>query len=108
MATEIWTELDPNLDLPPDLKNIKFISNPDNNIEMGDATADIDIQSETLDDDDSLTDDEAMVDVLEPPGSFQIISQTIRTGLDGSQVVDVVVEVEDVPGAVSYNVRVSK
>ena len=37
-----------------------------------------------------------------------IISQTIRTSPGGNQVVDIVIEVEDIPGAINYDYRIAK
>lgn len=45
---------------------------------------------------------------VETPEILGIVSQTIRTKDDGSQVVDVIVEVEDIPGVSKYEVRVAK
>lgn len=105
---EIWTDFDPNLDLPIELVNVKIVRKPDVESTVGDTDAEIDIQSETLDDDDSIIDEDEPADNLDVPGSFAIISQTIHTGADGTQVVDVVIDVEEVSGAISYDVRISK
>jgi hypothetical protein len=45
---------------------------------------------------------------LDFPDTFTIISQTIRTLASGMQVIDVVVDVETIPGAVNYEARVVK
>lgn len=45
---------------------------------------------------------------IEAPTNFTIISQTLRRGPGGYQVVDLVIEVEDVEGAVNYEVQVTK
>jgi hypothetical protein len=108
MATEIWTELDPNLDLPPDLKNVTFTKPTNDEVISGEVGAEIDVQIETLDDDSSIINEDEPADNLDIPGSFSIVSQTIKTGADGRQVVDVVIDVEEVPGATNYNVRVTK
>lgn len=42
------------------------------------------------------------------PQNFRIISQTIRRNKDGSQVVDVVAETDDMPGVLNIDVRVTK
>lgn len=42
------------------------------------------------------------------PGILAVISQTLRTSASGSQVVDMVIEVEDIEGAERYEVRVTK
>lgn len=45
---------------------------------------------------------------LRPPAWLKLISQTVRKGPTGIQVVDIVIEVEDVPGVDDYQVRVTK
>jgi hypothetical protein len=105
MATEIWREFDPNLPIPIGLKNARekgAVSGP------GDPNADINIQYDTLDDDDSELDEDYVEDELGVPGVFTIVSQTVRTAPDGTQVIDVVVDVEDIDGAESYELRVTK
>jgi hypothetical protein len=42
------------------------------------------------------------------PVSFTIVSQTVRMGSDGTQFVDVVIDIPDQPGISSYDMRVSK
>lgn len=44
---------------------------------------------------------------LLPPGKITIVEQIIRQGTGGKEVVDIVIEVEDMPGATEYEVRVS-
>lgn len=54
--------------------------------------------------DDDLYEEEA----LEIPEDFVILSQTLRRGPGGQQVIDIVVETEDVEGAVNYEIQVTK
>lgn len=44
---------------------------------------------------------------LLPPGSITVLEQVVRQGAGGKDVVDLVIEVEDMPGATEYEVRVS-
>lgn len=108
MATEIWRDFDPNLDIPIGLKNARVSTKPDVTEELPDPDADINEQFETLIDEESELDEEEVGDELDVPGTFEIISQTVRTGPDGSQVVDIVIDVEEVEGAVKYEVRITK
>lgn len=108
MATEIWRDFDPNLDIPIGLKNARVASSVDKTSELPEPDADIDIQTETLVDEESELDEEEVGDELDVPGTFEIVSQTVRTGPDGSQVVDIVIDVEEVEGAVKYEVRITK
>lgn len=108
MATEIWRDFDPNLAIPEGLKNARVSTSPDRTNEYPDPDANIDIQTETFDDEGSELDEDGVGFELDVPGTFEVVSQTVRTGPDGSQVVDVVIEIEDVNGAVNYEVRMSK
>lgn len=107
MTTEIWREIDPNLDLPVELKNVKYVV-PAEELDVPDPEAVIDIQEETLSDDDSELDEPFIEQELDAPSSLTIVSQTVRTAPDGRQVVDIVIEVEDIPGALNYELRVTK
>ena len=108
MATEIWRDFDPNLDIPEGLKNARESVNTESTEEIPEPDADIDFQTDTLIDEESELDEEFVGDELDVPGTFEIVSQTVRTGPDGSQVVDIVIDVEEVEGAVKYEVRVTK
>lgn len=108
MTTEIWRDFDPNLDIPEGLKNARESVSRDRTEELPEPDADIDFQTETLSDDESQLDEEEVGDELDVPGTFEIVSQTVRTGPDGAQVVDIVIDVEEVQGAVKYEVRVTK
>lgn len=108
MVTEIWRDFDPNLDIPVGLKNAREGISSDVIEELPEPDADIDFQTDTLIDEDSELDEESVEDELDVPGSFEVITQTVRTAPDGSQVVDIVIEVEEVEGAVKYEVRVTK
>lgn len=46
--------------------------------------------------------------MLSVPGTVSVVSQTVRFAADGKSVIDVVLDVEDVKGAVTYDVRVTK
>lgn len=44
---------------------------------------------------------------LVPPNFVNVVSQTLRFSANGQQVVDVLIDVEDVPGATDYGVRLT-
>lgn len=108
-TSDIWRDFDPNLEAPVELKNVNVTTTVQEGtvVESGENDVELDIQLETLDDEGSELDENASNDILEPPGSFEILSQTVRTGPDGTQVIDIVIEVEDMPGATDYDVRVT-
>ena len=51
---------------------------------------------------------EAITSPLQVPDTVTIVSQTIRMSPDGRQLVDVVIEILDVPEATVYDVRTTK
>lgn len=108
MTTEIWRDFDPNLDIPVGLKNAREAALPDREEDVAEPDADIDFQVETLDDDESELDEDEVGDELDVPGTFEIVEQIVRTAPDGTQVVDIIIDVEEVEGAVKYEVRITK
>ena len=46
--------------------------------------------------------------LIQPPDSVTVVSQTVRQTADGKFVVDVTLDVEDIPGVVQYDVRLTK
>lgn len=44
---------------------------------------------------------------LRPPENIRILEQIVRQGVGGKDIVDLIIEVEDVPGATQYEVRVT-
>lgn len=104
MTTEIWQDFDPNLDIPVGLVNTQIVSNPD--VVTTPNLSDTDIQDGEPDNDSDFEAEDTDT-TLAAPQSYAVVSQVVRTGPDGTQVVDVVVDVEDVPGALEYEVRVT-
>lgn len=47
-------------------------------------------------------------DTLPAPQYINVVSQTVRFGPDGSALVDVTVEVEEVPGVSNFEIRVTR
>lgn len=102
---------DPNYYVPADFEGFEVIDTleltstlPDTPLDEGE----VDAEDSEFFEDDAIEEDDVSEDEPEVPQDIQIISQTVRTGPDGSQVVDVVIEVDDVPDAVQYDVRVTK
>ena len=105
----IVRDFDPNFAIPIGLKNATSTesSNADENAasdDYNDKTENtVDVVVEEFYDEDAIAED-TYEDAPEAPDSITIISQTIRTAPDGTQVVDVVLEVDD-DGTTNYNVR---
>lgn len=47
------------------------------------------------------------VTLMTPTGIAIVGAQFVRTGIDGTQVVDVLIQIDDVPGATGYDVRLT-
>lgn len=99
---EVHREIDPNFYVPDGLKNTTTVYTDTEDDLWSDENYDL------QNDIDDLEDEDIIADRLPAPESIYVISQTIRTSSDGTQVVDVEIEVEDVPGALNYEIRLTK
>jgi len=68
----------------------------------------IDNDEEDNDDTDPLDDSLESEELPAVPTNFTIVSATSRFGPDGSQIVDLIIEVEDVEDVIQYDVHVTK
>lgn len=99
------SEIDPDLPTPNvDDEDISEGSTPSTDTGSGDG-GDVVYQPPTNSD---IPAESGTTDMLPTPQTITIISQTIRIAPDGSSLVDVVIEVEDIPGVTNYDVRVTK
>lgn len=107
MTTDIWRDFDPNLDLPVGLKNVNVTPTVQEGVVVDTPDDDSNLDEvEFLEVDEDLNEDFSN-DILDPPSSMEIVSQTVRTAPDGRQVVDIIIDVEDIDGALNYEVRVT-
>lgn len=104
--------LDPMFEIPEGLVNYQHSTVPTGS--ATDYVTDEEIESDLADTEVSDEVDIAVqidpeeVPNLDIPNEFTIVEQVIRTLPSGMQVVDVIIEVEDVPGAINYDFRVVK
>lgn len=103
--------IDPNFFLPPNVVDLRYVSSQD----YYDVPTDESQDEETTEDGlvsepegDLIPVDLGGTSVLNPPTNITIVSQTVRVLGGGGYVVDVVIEVEDVDNALSYETRISK
>lgn len=96
MDSRVTREFDPNFPIPEGLADAVYA-----NVSVDD---DVDFE---IDEDPDLG-EESTDGVLETPNSWAVVSEEVRTGPDGSQIVDIVIEIEDVEGADTYEVRLTK
>lgn len=105
--TDTW--FDPNLYIPEGLKGAQAAPVDEVTLMLG--LEPYEAQENIYDDGESLRDDETTDDDeygLYAPDYLTVIEQVLRTAPDGTQTVDVVLEVSDVAGARDYELRVTK
>jgi len=103
MSVDNWLEFDEGQEMPPDLSGVRY-RDTDGAGEDVEFTEDDFVDYE----DDAAPGSGFVEDELDPPSSMEVVSQTVRTGPDGNQVVDVVIDVEDIDGAINYEFRITK
>jgi len=106
--------LDPQFFLPPGIVGTRVLT-PDEIAQRAgsyveeevEATFDYqdDVEGEEFFDPGFTIDNPALLDA---PSSVTIVSQTVRETAGGQSVVDVVIEVNDVPGVTEYQIRETK
>lgn len=108
------TTLDPRLFIPPDVIDMKSKSieiDPENPIsapnldEPGDETTGDGVIYDIFDTTEGVGTNN---DTLPTPESISIVQQVIKFAPDGRAYVDVIVEVENVPGITNYELRINK
>lgn len=99
--------LDPNFFAPPGVVDVRYINEnetdgiyPDDSEDTAGAENDIGLPEDTVSD--------GTTDILQPPASVTIVSQTVKVAADGKFAVDVVIEVEELPGVTNYETRLTK
>ena len=103
MATSRSTSIDPTLFfIPPDVIDFRSQTRDPNADEPTEYDPGLDDTDGEVDVPDDGSDD------LATPSWLNVVSQTARSSSDGRTVVDVVVEVEDILGALTYEVRVTR
>lgn len=110
--------VDPNFNLPPGVVDLGY-TNPDDktdpSLERSSDTGEVvvfeyDELGLGIDDTDLSAEGEAnnLSNGLMPPDYVSVISQVMRQTSDGRYVVDIILDVEDIPGATNYEVGLTK
>lgn len=97
--------VDPNFFLPPNLAGIGYAGSedgPDGSMDDQEISGEGDSGSV------STIDPLPTSPVLRPPDYANVVSQIMRQTSDGRYVVDVIIDVEDVPDVARYDVGVTK
>lgn len=102
--------LDPNFFLPPGVVDARYINDEDTAglYDNNDPTGTDSDTTEVVDDSTTDTPIVETPNTIQPPANITIVSQTVRAVADGRYVVDVVIDVEDVPGISTYETRLTK
>ena len=102
--------LDPMFSLPDGMDDWAYSDKPENDLdaaqealEFVDSEDDVDSELAIIDDGDEETHDAPPV-----PDNFVVLSQTLRRAPDGSHYVDLLFQVDDIPGVVKLDVGYSK
>jgi len=104
-----YLKFDPSLDIPEGLEGATVIEVDEEASPVAPALDDDSLYIYDDGEDDGPSDDTPDPDEgLDTPTEMVILGQTIRTAPGGNQVVDVVIEVDEVPGATDYELRVTK
>lgn len=93
----------PGVFIPDGVDDLKHVSQ-----RAVDEDDGFDETSEMFETDVTYEDDSAVDDTPPVPETFVIISQTVRINADGSQVIDVVFETDDLPGTDQVEVKIVK
>jgi hypothetical protein len=108
------TYIDPQFFLPPGVFDIKYapgneVNSEENATEFSDYDSGDSEVTETANDDDtwaSVTPESNSV--LPIPDTITIVSQTVKAAAGGGYLVDIVIDVPDLPGVENYDVAVTK
>ena len=107
------TTLDPNFFLPPDVIDMRYVDLDTQDTSIG-YTEDGEIvgflyeDATTAEFEEIVEGDTGSSSLLSPPDSVTVLAQEVRVTSDGRFVVDVIIEVPDMPGIVSFDQSISK
>lgn len=98
--------LDPNFAIPEGVTNFTYKELTDGDESALEVRSNDEAPVSDISVEDSELDGESD-DTPDTPFIYGIVSQVIRTAPDGSQVVDVVLDVDDIDSTEEYNVRIT-
>jgi len=107
-------KIDPNFFLPPNVVEMSYVDiedNGDNTTERSAETGNVvgmQYDDEIVELDDLPVEAGAASTVLSPPDGITVVSQNVRVTADGKYVVDVIIDVADVPGVSGYDRSLTK
>jgi hypothetical protein len=107
------TSLDPNFFLPPDVIDMRYVELDTEDSRVG-YTEDGELVGYLYDDattaefEEFGQGDTGASSLLSPPDSVTVLAQEVRVTQDGRFVVDVIIEVPDMQGIISFDQSISK
>ena len=101
--TSTAKKIDPNFFVPPNVIGLEQAEPIDYSTATDSAIYDITPTDGSIE----IT-NPTSTSALQPPSTVTIYSQTISVGPDGMALVDVILDIVDVPGATSYDIRISQ
>lgn len=106
MAKNYQLKVDPRQWIPPELRHLTISEERNGRIVVTENVPfdPVVTQEYTPPDGGNSSTDESP----QPPTGITVVSQTIHTSPDGTQTVDVVINIADVLGALGYDVRIVK
>ena len=100
--------LDPNFFSPPGVVDVRYINDNETDGLYTDDSEDTVVDGSDSESPDDLIVNNPVSIGLQPPSNVTVVSQTVKVATDGRFVVDVVIDVEDMPGVNNYETRLSK
>ena len=107
----IRIEVDPNFFVPPGVIGISQAESSGSQSTYGQDIIDVEDDGyfEEVDTLGPITDaGDGGNEILGVPSNFSVFSQTVKILPDGTAMVDVILDIPDVPGANNYEVRITK
>src|ERR1044072_2689412 len=110
-------EIDPNFFLPPTVVDMRYRNledASDSTTTRSDQTGEVvnvdydEVSYSELERDTDRFENESVSTIISPPDYVTVVSQQVRVASDGKFVVDIILDVEDVPDAIQYDVRLTK
>jgi hypothetical protein len=110
-------EIDPNFFLPPTVVDMRYRNledASDSTTTRSDQTGEVvnvdydEVSYSELERDTDPFENESVSTIISPPDYVTVVSQQVRVASDGKFVVDIILDVEDVPDAIQYDVRLTK
>jgi hypothetical protein len=109
------TYIDPQFFLPPNVYDIRYVENDNVSEDEDTATEFVDSESVNPDPVEDASEDETWSPAtpeshneLPIPDGLVVVSQTVKAAAGGGYLVDIVIDIPDLPGVENFDVAVTK